>query len=96
MDDILSPEATPSSTNRADLAAFAARYPSIPKAEIAAVLMEARRAVDLFGLTREEELEMAGRIATALLRQRAGEDISVVRLDPEKHDRRRNTLRVDD
>jgi hypothetical protein len=74
-----------------DAVALAEQFPTIPNAEIAAIVMEAHRGVELFGLTREEERQMAQRIATALLRQRTGEDINIVRLDPETHVRQRRS-----
>lgn len=59
------------SPTRQGAGAFAARFPSLPHQEIAWILIEARRSVELFGLSREEEMQIAERIAVSVLKQRA-------------------------
>jgi hypothetical protein len=72
-DEIDIPDARPHSDSHPE-PDLSERFPSIPKAEIDAIRMEARRGADLFGLTREEEQQFAERFATAILRQRSPED----------------------
>jgi hypothetical protein len=50
----------------------------------------------MFGLSREEELEMAEKIALESLRQLVGESDAISpRLDPEKRRSRRTTVRTE-
>jgi hypothetical protein len=69
---------------------LAAQFPSVDAEVVARVLIDSRRAVDLFGLSHEQELEMAEKIAVERLRQLIGESDAISpRLDPEKRRRRR-------
>jgi hypothetical protein len=66
-------------------------FPTVATTDIAGVLIDARRAVDLFGMSRDEELAMAEKIARERLRQQTAEPADVLhlpRLDPETHRRR--------
>lgn len=66
------------------------RFPSVPLQEIGHILIDARRSVDLFGLSTDEENAMVEKIAVEQLKQRIGESASgtLARLDPENHTRR--------
>jgi hypothetical protein len=66
-------------------------FAPIAATEIAAILIEARRGVDLFGLNRVDEMAMAEKIARERLVQltaTADAPKHSPRLDPERHDRR--------
>jgi hypothetical protein len=67
-----------------------AQFPTVSRSEIVDVLVEARRSVDLFGLSTDDELAMAEKIAIEQMKQRIGESGSgsSARLDPETHVRR--------
>jgi hypothetical protein len=67
---------------------LAGEFPHVPPAEIAEILIDARRSVDLFGLPRQEELAMAEKIARARLSQRTDDDSPEPRIYPEQHRRR--------
>jgi hypothetical protein len=79
------------SARAADLAE---QFPSLPTQAVAEALVEARRSVRLFGLSRNEEVMMTERIALSLLKQRTGDVEGIPRLDPESHPARR-TLHLD-
>jgi hypothetical protein len=66
------------------------QFPSVPVDEVVRILIDARRGIDLFGLSREEERDMAEKIAVEQLRQLVGESTALAapRLDPETHIRR--------
>jgi hypothetical protein len=76
-----------------DAAAILGReFPTVAPTEIMAILIEARRAVDLFGLSREDELAMAEKIARERLAQLTADPAQPrhnPRLDPEIHVARR-------
>jgi hypothetical protein len=67
-----------------------AEFPSVSSQNLVRILVDSRRAVDLFGLPDEQELAMAEKIAAERLRQILGESTAkaTARLDPEKHQRR--------
>jgi hypothetical protein len=69
-----------------------ADFPTITPAEIAEIVVDARRAVDLFGLDRADGLAMTEKIARERLGQWLAEPgAPEPRLNPETHTRRRNT-----
>jgi hypothetical protein len=81
---------SPRSSRWPDVQTLQAEFPSISLGEIGHVLLDARRSVELFGLSREDEAVMVEKIAMEELRQRTGESSAggPARLDPERHRRR--------
>jgi hypothetical protein len=70
-------------------ARLAQRFPSVPATQISAIVGDARRSVELFGLSREDEAAMTERLASELLMQLVGERPDRARLDPERHQPRK-------
>lgn len=66
-----------------------ARFPDVSPADIADLVIRASQAVELFGVTGDEAIERGQQIAINMIRQRTGELQDSSRLDPERHDRRK-------
>jgi hypothetical protein len=81
---------SPRSSRWPDLHELQQQFPSIPLHEIGQTLIDARRSVDLFGLSQDDEDSMVQKIAVEQLKQRIGESTAgdLARLDPETHKRR--------
>jgi hypothetical protein len=60
-------------------------FPTVPPAEIASTLIDARRAVDMLGLALDDELATAEKLARERLTQRAADHVPAARLEPERH-----------
>jgi hypothetical protein len=72
---------------------LADEFPTIPPTEIVAILIDARRSVELFGLSPGDELGMAEKIAREQLRQQTSDaGDRGPRLDPENHRRRKDLV----
>lgn len=81
---------SPRSSRWPDVHELHEQFPSVPLQEIGHILIDARRSVDLFGLSAADENAMVEKIAIEQLKQRIGESASgtLARLDPESHTRR--------
>jgi hypothetical protein len=66
-----------------------AEFPGVDEAAIAACIVEADGAVDMFGLDPDTLMATVGLIARQLIAQRSGDVVSKARLDSEPHRSRR-------
>jgi hypothetical protein len=91
MTDDLADQQADSSIWSSMVARLRQEFPSVRSAEIAGLLVDARRGVALFGLATDRELAMTERVARAQLEGIAtAEDNprSAARLDPQTHRRK--------